>query len=113
MAGAPAVSSVEATLDRYGDLTRDAMRRRIDRDDPNRWLDEIVADYPNRPGKALRPAILLATCQAFGGGVHEALGAAVSIELLHNAFLVHDDIEDASELRPPFTPNHVLRHLDD
>ena len=58
-----------------------------------------MADYPNRGGKALRPAILLATCQAFGGSMHEALGAAVSIELLHNAFLVHDDIEDGSQLR--------------
>ena len=42
---------------------------------------------------------MLASCQAFGGSVQEALGPAVAIELLHNAFLIHDDIEDESRLR--------------
>jgi geranylgeranyl diphosphate synthase type II len=31
--------------------------------------------------------------------VREGLGPAVAIELLHNAFLVHDDIEDGSRRR--------------
>jgi geranylgeranyl diphosphate synthase type II len=35
----------------------------------------------------------------FGGDVSDTLGAATAIEMLHNAFLVHDDIEDESELR--------------
>lgn len=90
---------VEEVLQRYGELTRLAIDRHLARDDSNPWLDDLVVDYPRRPGKALRPAILAATCQAFGGTLHESLGAAVSIELLHNAFLVHDDIEDDSELR--------------
>jgi geranylgeranyl diphosphate synthase type II len=56
-------------------------------------------DYPTRGGKALRPSICLATCEAFGGLLGDALPSAVAIELLHNAFLVHDDIEDSSLLR--------------
>jgi geranylgeranyl diphosphate synthase type II len=44
----------------------------------------------------LRPALCLATCRAFGGDLDECLPSAVAIELLHNAFLVHDDIADDS-----------------
>ena len=58
-----------------------------------------MSDYPSRRGKALRPSMCLATCEAFGGPLGDALPSAVAIELLHNAFLVHDDIEDASLLR--------------
>jgi len=50
-------------------------------------------------GKRLRPALCIATCRAFGGSIEQALPSAVTIELLHNAFLVHDDIEDGSLYR--------------
>jgi geranylgeranyl diphosphate synthase type II len=43
--------------------------------------------------------LCIATCRAFGGSIEQALPSAVSIELLHNAFLVHDDIEDGSLYR--------------
>lgn len=55
-----------------------------------------LADYPFRAGKGLRPALCLATCRAFGGRLEHALPSAVALELFHNAFLVHDDIEDES-----------------
>jgi geranylgeranyl diphosphate synthase, type II len=58
-----------------------------------------VLDYPLREAKGLRPAIAIATCRALGGGFAEILPTASAFELLHNAFLVHDDIEDGSELR--------------
>jgi geranylgeranyl diphosphate synthase type II len=45
---------------------------------------------------------------AFGGELDEALPSAVAIELLHNAFLVHDDVEDASELRRGSPTLHEL-----
>jgi geranylgeranyl diphosphate synthase type II len=41
----------------------------------------------------------IATCRAFGGSTHSAIKSAVSLELFHNAFLVHDDVEDGSEFR--------------
>lgn len=58
-----------------------------------------VLDYPLREAKGLRPAIAIATCRALGGGFTEVLPTAAVFELLHNAFLVHDDVEDGSELR--------------
>lgn len=58
-----------------------------------------VLDYPLREAKGLRPAIAIATCRALGGSFAEVLPTAATLELLHNAFLVHDDVEDGSELR--------------
>ena len=58
-----------------------------------------MREYPSRPGKALRPALCLSAGRAFGAEADDLLGIAVAIELLHNAFLVHDDIADGSEMR--------------
>jgi geranylgeranyl pyrophosphate synthase len=44
------------------------------------------------PGKRLRPAIVLAACEACGGPRVAALPAAVAIEMLHAYTLVHDDL---------------------
>jgi geranylgeranyl diphosphate synthase type II len=47
----------------------------------------------------LRPALCLATCGALGGDGDRALNSAVALELFHNAFLIHDDLQDESEQR--------------
>jgi geranylgeranyl diphosphate synthase type II len=62
-------------------------------------LYDTLADYPFREGKGLRPAILLSACRAVGGRTDQALVSATAIELFHNAFLVHDDVEDGSQFR--------------
>jgi geranylgeranyl diphosphate synthase type II len=67
--------------------------------EPVQWLYGPMRDYPSRPGKALRPALCLSAGRAFGADSQELLGIAVAIELLHTAFLVHDDIVDGSEMR--------------
>jgi geranylgeranyl diphosphate synthase type II len=64
--------------------------------EPHDSLYRLVRSYPSRPGKAIRPALCLATCRAFGGRDDDALQPAVAIEMLHNAFLVHDDVADGS-----------------
>jgi geranylgeranyl diphosphate synthase type I len=38
-------------------------------------------------------------CECVGGRREDAVAAAASVELLHNMTLIHDDIEDQSELR--------------
>ena len=63
------------------------------------YLTEPALEYLERDGKGLRPALCLATCEAFGGREQDALPSAAAVELLHTAFLVHDDVEDDSELR--------------
>ena len=50
-------------------------------------------------GKRIRPLLILLTCAACGSEWQRALPAAACIELIHNFSLVHDDIQDGSELR--------------
>ena len=88
-----------AGLARYGAVVTDDLRRRFVTAGHQPYLAAPMSDYPSRRGKALRPSMCLASCEAFGGPLGDALPSAVAIELLHNAFLVHDDIEDASLLR--------------
>lgn len=75
--------------------------------EPRKYLYGPLSEHLSRTGKGLRPALCLATCGAFGGDPADAQHAAVAIEMLHNAFLVHDDIEDESELRRGQPTLHV------
>ncbi len=43
-------------------------------------------------GKRIRPVLCLATAEAAGGRVDDALPAAVALELVHTFSLVHDDL---------------------
>lgn len=85
-------------LDHYAALVRAEVDRAL-ATGPGPALAPLVAAYPARSGKGLRPALLLATCEAFGGDVRDGLPTAVALELMHNAFLVHDDVEDGTGLR--------------
>lgn len=86
-------------LSGYGDMARRAALSHLAGDEFSQYLGGPAAEYLERGGKALRPALCLATCAAFGGTLEDALPSAAAIELLHTAFLVHDDVEDDSELR--------------
>jgi len=50
-------------------------------------------------GKRLRPLLVMASCQMFGGEIDEAINPAIGIELFHNFTLLHDDIMDMAPLR--------------
>ncbi len=62
-------------------------------------LYDLMLEYPLREAKALRPALCVATCRALGGSMEAVLRSAATLELYHNAFLIHDDVEDGSESR--------------
>ena len=86
-------------LEVYDTMARGAALEHVAATAVSPHLREPAADYLQRAGKGLRPALCLATCSAFGGAEADALPSAAAIELLHTAFLVHDDLEDGSELR--------------
>src|SRR5262245_53764579 len=88
----------EQTLARYRMLTTRALLDFIPRGGPP-YLYELVSAYPRRGGKGLRAALCLATCGALGGSEQQSLNSAVAIELFHNAFLLHDDVQDGSLAR--------------
>jgi geranylgeranyl diphosphate synthase type I len=50
-------------------------------------------------GKRLRPSMLLLAAEAAGGEAAALAPAAVSIELIHNFTLIHDDIMDNADVR--------------
>jgi geranylgeranyl diphosphate synthase, type I len=71
------------------------------------WVDTNYSPVSSKPGKLLRPTLLLlayeatseynhdaGTAQPDSSHLNRALPAAVSVELTHNFTLIHDDIED-------------------
>ncbi|MFF4317661.1 family 2 encapsulin nanocompartment cargo protein polyprenyl transferase [Streptomyces sp. NPDC001568] len=61
------------------------------------WQEADGRPAAGNAGKAIRPALVLASAQAVGGspGVAEdAVRAAVAVELAHNFTLLHDDVID-------------------
>jgi geranylgeranyl diphosphate synthase type II len=61
------------------------------------------------PGKRLRPALALLSCEAVGGPRAAAIPAAVALELIHCFSLVHDDLPamDDDDLRRGRPTLHV------
>ena len=99
---------VQAVLAEYGELTRRHLQPYLPEDEPRSYLYELLADYPRRGGKMLRSSLCIAMARATGAPVEDAIPSAVSIELMHNALLVHDDIEDASDKRRGTPTLHAL-----
>ncbi|MEX2426044.1 MAG: polyprenyl synthetase family protein [Thermomicrobiaceae bacterium] len=63
------------------------------------WVDEQFIENAADPGKRIRLSICLLSTGAAGGDPEKAIPVAAAIELLHNFTLMHDDIQDRSELR--------------
>ena len=83
----------------YRDMLGDTLTAGVPTSEPQRHLYGLVRDFLDRAGKGLRPALCMATARALGGRAEDAISAAAGLEMLHNAFLVHDDIEDGSDWR--------------
>ena len=67
--------------------------------EPLKFLYEPMRDYPLRGGKRFRSALVLLGCEMFGGDPNLGLKTAAVFELFQSFALVHDDIEDGSEIR--------------
>jgi len=64
-----------------------------------RGLYEASRHLVDSGGKRLRPSMLLLAAEAVGGEAAALAPAAVSIELIHNFTLIHDDIMDNADVR--------------
>src|SRR5262249_51213127 len=95
----PRAAGFSSKLAAYREMVAPALLAALPEREPRRHLYDLVREHLGQAGKGLRPALCLATARAFGGRVEDALPSAVALELLHNAFLVHDDVEDDSEFR--------------
>jgi geranylgeranyl pyrophosphate synthase len=70
-----------------------AVGSRLDR------LGAMVQEHLGAGGKRLRARLALAAAQALGLERDEAIPWAAACELLHNATLVHDDLQDGDDRR--------------
>lgn len=63
-------------------------------------LNKIVDKYLETKGKQIRPIIVVLSAKFFGADVSDGvLCGAASVELLHNASLIHDDVIDETKQR--------------
>ncbi len=62
-------------------------------------LREISAALAESPGKRIRPNMLLLVSRSTGGSPEKASVAALAVELIHTATLLHDDILDGHMTR--------------
>ena len=65
----------------------------------NPLLNEVMSHIKQRGGKMMRPILSLLFAKLFGGVNDSTYHAAISLELLHTASLVHDDVVDESDKR--------------
>jgi octaprenyl-diphosphate synthase len=62
-------------------------------------LKKIVEHVCNAGGKRIRPVILLLASEICSGSYHQSLSAAIAIEMMHSASLIHDDLLDQGLIR--------------
>jgi geranylgeranyl pyrophosphate synthase len=90
--------TIEAELARHARRVDPLLEELIPRQGPA-FLAEPAWYHMDTGGKRLRPALCLLACEALGGDSEKALYFAAAVELLHNMFLVHDDLEDGDTMR--------------
>ncbi|MBN1169234.1 polyprenyl synthetase family protein [Candidatus Woesebacteria bacterium] len=78
----------------------------------NENLSIPLSDFVKRGGKRLRPQLYISCLETFGVNYKEYLDLAVVIELIHNATLILDDIEDEGMLRRGKPTLHIKYGLD-
>ncbi len=66
---------------------------------PGSGLGEVIKYVLTSPGKRVRPLILVLSSEAFGCDPKKSVNAALALELVHAASLVHDDILDCGTER--------------
>ncbi len=84
---------IEAELQSFGKLYDSALSQR------DGILGKICEGISQNKGKLMRPILLMLVAKEWGRVEEPALHAAITMELLHNATLVHDDIVDESDER--------------
>lgn len=87
-----AVAVISEELKRF-DLLYNSIRSE------NSHLQKMIEHMYKADGKKIRPILLLLTAKALGEVNYKTYHAAVTIELLHTATLIHDDVVDDAHMR--------------
>lgn len=84
---------IEAELNDFIERFNDSLTH------PDGLLSQALAYIRQRGGKRMRPMLILLITKAFGRVGDTSQNAAIGLELLHTASLVHDDVVDESSER--------------
>lgn len=84
---------IETELQRYKSEFDDVLTHEDD------YLGKVLDYVRSRTGKMMRPILLLLIAREFGPIGSAPIRSAVSLELLHTASLIHDDVVDESTER--------------
>ena len=84
---------IEAEMDDFVRLFNDSLAHETG------LLDQVLTYIRQRGGKRMRPLLLMLTAKNYGIVSDVSLNAALGLELLHTASLVHDDVVDESAER--------------
>lgn len=77
----------------------------------NLLLNSVIEHIRQKNGKMMRPMLVLLAAKLYGEVCPATLHAAVALELLHNASLVHDDVVDEStERRGQLSVNAIFNN---
>ena len=84
---------IEADMNRFADLFKESLSQ------GDGLLDSVLSHIRQRGGKRMRPMLIFLTARNYGEVNDTTQNAALGLELLHTASLVHDDVVDESDQR--------------
>ena len=93
-------TTIEKIRHRLGaelDAMNEIIRTSLATSDP--LMGRVVEQYLRTKGKQIRPLLVLLSARLLGDINDSTLHAAASLEMLHNATLIHDDVVDNADYR--------------
>jgi octaprenyl-diphosphate synthase len=75
------------------------LKKFLDSVQAERHIREALIYALSAGGKRTRPLVVLVSGKMCGGNLQELMNLAISVELIHTASLVHDDVIDKAEKR--------------
>jgi octaprenyl-diphosphate synthase len=85
--------SVSRELETFRKRYKEALRS------DNSLVDKVMRYILRQQGKQIRPLLVMLGAKVCGEVVDASYRAAIMVELLHSATLVHDDVVDGAEMR--------------
>lgn len=100
----------QSKLSAYSKLTDEALESIMRLEGMPQLLRESMSYSLFAGGKRLRPALVLAACELFGGDTNAAMPFACALEMIHCYSLIHDDLPamDDDDMRRGKPSNHKV-----
>ncbi|WP_182199502.1 polyprenyl synthetase family protein [Paraliobacillus salinarum] len=88
-------------------ITDELIRKVSDLSIPNRLKESMIYSL-EAGGKRIRPLLMIASCEAYGGSHQQVLHTALALEMIHTYSLIHDDLPsmDNDDIRRGKPTNH-------